>query len=161
MLIFDQLKKDDPQLRFLAFLTLGGLLVLLGGLWWVQVVSTRFYRDKLEGQSIRTVRIPAVRGKILDREGRPLAQNEPHYNIAIYLEELSTNFQAGYVRATNVVRQSLHQQAVAKERELGRKLTPVERKQFAFTRPLQEQVSRQSRYQVTSNLLADLACTPA
>ncbi len=157
MLIFDQLKKDDPQLRFLAFVTLGGLMILLAGLWWVQVVSTRFYRDKLEGQSIRTIRIPAVRGKILDREGRALAENEPRYNIAVYLEELSTNFQAGYASATNVARQALRQQAAAKERELGRKLTPAERKQFSWTVALRDQVSRQSRYQVTSNLLADLA----
>ena len=39
MLIFDQLKKNDPQLRALAVVVLGGLCVLLAGLWWVQVVS--------------------------------------------------------------------------------------------------------------------------
>ena len=41
MLIFDQLKKDDPQLRLVAVMVLGGLGVLLAGLWWVQVVSAR------------------------------------------------------------------------------------------------------------------------
>ena len=81
MLIFDQLKKDDPQLRLLAMMVLAGLLILLAGLWWVQVVSTRRYQQKLEVQSLRTVRIPAVRGRILDREGRPLAENRPQYNI--------------------------------------------------------------------------------
>ena len=67
--IFDQLKKDDPQLRLIAVLVLGGLSVLLAGLWWVQVVSARDYQANLETQSFRTVRIPAVRGKILDRNG--------------------------------------------------------------------------------------------
>ena len=62
MLIFDQLKKDDPQLRLVAVVVLGGLGVLLAGLWWVQVVSARDYQANLETQSFRTVRIPAVRG---------------------------------------------------------------------------------------------------
>ena len=70
MLIFDQLKKDDPQLRAVsAVVVLGGLGMLLAGLWWVQVVSARDYQRILETQSFRTVRIPAVRGKILDRNG--------------------------------------------------------------------------------------------
>ena len=43
MLIFDQLKKNDPQLRILAVLVLCGLGVLVAGLWWVQIVSTRDY----------------------------------------------------------------------------------------------------------------------
>ena len=36
MLIFDQLKKNDPSLRLLALGVFGGLAVLFIGLWWVQ-----------------------------------------------------------------------------------------------------------------------------
>ncbi len=39
MLIFDQLKKNDPQLGVLALVVLSGLALLLAGLWWVQIVS--------------------------------------------------------------------------------------------------------------------------
>src|SRR5258708_35498417 len=99
MLVFDQLKKDDPQLRFMAVMVLAGILILLGGLWWVQVVSSRYYQEKLETQSIRTVRIPAVRGKILDRDRRPLAQNLPSYKIALYIAEFSKNYQTAYANA--------------------------------------------------------------
>ena len=56
MLIFDQLSRNDPQLRLLARVVLGGMLILLAGLWWVQVVSSRYYRQRLEIQSVRTVR---------------------------------------------------------------------------------------------------------
>lgn len=63
MLIFDQLKKDDPRLRAVAVMVLAGLALLLGGLWWVQVVSGRHYQGNLENQSYRTVRLPAVRGR--------------------------------------------------------------------------------------------------
>ena len=67
MLIFDELKKNDPQLRLVAVVLAGGLCILLAGLWWVQIVSAREYQSHLETQSYRTVRIPAARGKILDR----------------------------------------------------------------------------------------------
>ena len=83
MLIFDQLKKNDPQLRAVALAFLVGLGILAAGLWWVQIVSTSDYQAHLEMQSFRTVRIPAVRGKILDRNGAVLAENRPSYNISL------------------------------------------------------------------------------
>src|SRR2546423_1787330 len=92
MLIFDQLKKNDPQLRLLALVILGALFVLAGGLWWVQIVSSRDYQAHLEMQSFRTVRIPAVRGKILDRNGTVLAENRATYNVSLYLDELRRDF---------------------------------------------------------------------
>ncbi len=156
MLIFDQLKKDDAQLRFLAFITLAGLLILLGGLWWVQVVSTKYYRDKLEVQSIRTVRLPPVRGKIFDRDGRVLAENIPSYNISLYMEELSTNYQAVYTNTAARISLALKQAAAERQKELGRKLTAAEKRQFTMTQATRNQLSRDVRYQVTSNLLAAL-----
>jgi penicillin-binding protein 2 len=156
MLIVDQLKKDEPQLRLLALVVLAGLMILLAGLWWVQVVSTRRYQQKLEVQSLRTVRIPAVRGRILDREGRPLAENRPQYNIDLYLEELSTNYQYACSNADVRARLYLKQLAQAKSKELGRDLTLPERRQFALTRPMLDELNRETRYAVTSNLVADL-----
>ena len=79
MLIFDQLKKNDPQLRALTLAILCGIFVLLAGLWWVQIVSAREYKKHLQTQSFRTVRVPAPRGKILDRNGNVLAENRPKY----------------------------------------------------------------------------------
>src|SRR4029077_3951818 len=52
----------------------------------------------LETQSFRTVRIPAVRGKILDRNGAVLAENRPTYNVSLYLEELRRAFADDYAR---------------------------------------------------------------
>ena len=96
MLIFDQLKKEDPQLRLVSLAVLAGLGVLLAGLWWVQVVSARDYQANLETQSFRSVRIPAVRGKILDRDGAVLAENRPTYSISLYLDELRGAFASEY-----------------------------------------------------------------
>src|SRR5436190_4638669 len=96
MLIFDQLKKNDPPLRWLALAIAAGFLVLLVGLWWVQIVSARDYREHLRTQAFRNVRIPAMRGKILDRSGVVLAENQPTYNVSLYLEDLKDEFQKSY-----------------------------------------------------------------
>src|SRR5690348_6773379 len=98
MLIFDQLKKNDPRLRALAAVILCGLGVLLAGLWWVQIVSRRDYQANLETQAFRTVRIPAVRGKILDRNGMILAESRPTYNVSLYFDELRKDFETAYVQ---------------------------------------------------------------
>ncbi|MDB6110782.1 MAG: Penicillin-binding protein 2 [Pedosphaera sp.] len=156
MLIFDQLKKDDPQLRFLAVMVFGGMVVLLAGLWWVQVVSAGYYQDKLETQSLRSVRIPAVRGKILDRDGRPLAENRPSYNINLYLEDLSAKFQAAYATALTQTRKGLAFQMAAQEKRLNRELTKQEKKQFAVTLKIKNDLQEQTHYEVSSNIVADV-----
>jgi penicillin-binding protein 2 len=98
MLVFDELKKNDPQLRFVAMALAAGLFILLAGLWWVQIVSGGEYQSHLETQSYRTIRMPAMRGKILDREGRVMAENAARYNLSLYLGDLSDAFQTEYDR---------------------------------------------------------------
>ncbi len=98
MLFFDQLKKNDLQLRVLSWGVLAGMLVLLGGLWYVQVLSYRQYTENQKAQSYRTVRIPAIRGKILDRTHQALAENQPVYNVNLYIDELRALFKAEWRR---------------------------------------------------------------
>src|SRR5688572_27052661 len=99
MLFFDQLKKSDPALRTLAWCAFAGMAVLLTGLWYVQVVSYRHHTENQKAQSYRRVRIPAIRGKILDATGQPLAENKPTYNVNLYLEELRPLFKAEWRRS--------------------------------------------------------------
>ena len=49
-------------------------------LWEMQVLHGPQYREKSQKQSIRTIRVPAVRGRILARDGTPLAVNEARKN---------------------------------------------------------------------------------
>jgi len=98
MLVFDQLKKNDPQLRLLTAAILLGLAILVAGLWWVQIVSGQDYQQHLETQAFRTVRIPAVRGKILDRNGQTIAENAPTYSVSLYLDDLRDDFRDEYRR---------------------------------------------------------------
>jgi penicillin-binding protein 2 len=153
MLVFDQLKKDDPHLRWVAIMVLSGLGVLLTGLWWVQVVSARDYEAHLETQSFRTVRIPAVRGKILDRNGVALAENRPSYNLSLYLEELHREFEKSYLAKARRAQAELKEQRKQLEQKLGRKLTKKERREFIFTRQAQASLRQAARYEVASNVV--------
>jgi penicillin-binding protein 2 len=155
MLIFDELKKNDPQLRLLAVTLAGGLFVLLAGLWWVQVVSARKYESHLETQSYRTVRIPAVRGKILDRNGRVLAENRPRYSLSLYLDDLRLRrqFDTNYSAAIAQVRADQKQRIAAQEKKLGRSLTKTERKQFALVTDQLKQLREQSRFRVADSVV--------
>ena len=134
MLIVDQLRKDDARLRVVAVVVLVGIAILAGGLWRLQVMAAGRYTRSEEAQSVRLVRIPAVRGKILDRNGFALAENRPSYDVNLYLEELRPSFLHEYTN--RVLRE-------ARARREGGKFTMSERLQ------LQEQ----ARLNVYSNTI--------
>ena len=90
------LGRDDkvPQLRLTAvqYGILGIFLVLVFGLWRLQVVGSDYYAQLAEKNRIRNVPILAPRGKILDREGRIIVDNYPSFS-ALLLRDASRNVQ--------------------------------------------------------------------
>jgi penicillin-binding protein 2 len=157
MLVFDELKKNDPQLRLVAMVLAAGLCILIAGLWWVQVVSSREYQEHLDTQAYRSVRIPAARGKILDREGRVLAENQPSYNLSLFLDDLQKKFGDAYSQLLKQTHEMQKQAIAAREKQLGRSLTKVERKQFAFSTEQLQQLQAQARFSVANNLVAQVS----
>jgi penicillin-binding protein 2 len=157
MLIFDQLKKHDPHLRVVGLLVFGGLLTLLAGLWWAQIVSSRDYQANLEMQSFRTVRVPAMRGKIVDRNGQVLAENRPDYHISLYLEELSKAFDSANSKSVAATKARLKADQETEEKRLGRKLNREERKRYLLTTVERNRLRQAAREQVASNTLAQLS----
>ena len=156
MLLFDQLKKNDPHLRLLAIVVFAGMCVLAAGLWWVQIVSSRDYQANLEFQSYRTVRVPAVRGRILDRNGEALAENRPVYSVSLYLEELRKEFDRAGAKEVTRVRNELNTRMAAYQKSITRKLTAEERKQFSLDRKQRDQLFEDARYVVASNVVAQI-----
>ena len=157
MLVFDELKKNEPHLRLVAVVLVAGLCILLAGLWWVQVVSSREYQEHLTTQAYRTIRLPAVRGKILDREGRVLAENQPRYNLSLYLDDLHQSFDVAYGELLKSARASQKQYIANVEKKLGRPLTKAERKQAAFTPEQLQALREQSRVRVAEGVLAQVS----
>jgi len=107
----------------------------------------------LETQSYRTVRIPAVRGKILDRDGRVLAENRPRYSLSLYLDDLRWQFEAAYGTAIAQARAGQKQRIAAQEKKLGRSLTKAERKQFSLATDQLKQLREQSRFRVADSVV--------
>jgi penicillin-binding protein 2 len=75
------------RIAALAALMFAGLCALGVALWRMQLGQGSRYEASLDEQSVRRVRIPGFRGRMFDRHGTALAENEPNYCIVIYLEE--------------------------------------------------------------------------
>lgn len=90
------IRREDMGLQWLAIGLFVCFVILAGGLWYVQIVSFKKYEKYREVQSYRTVRIPAPRGLIYDRNSQLLADNEPKLNIVIYLNQLREDFSRTY-----------------------------------------------------------------
>src|SRR4026209_391081 len=71
------------RVRFLR----GALAVLLVGVatsfWFVQLVQGDYYRGLAENNRLRKLPVRAPRGLIYDRQGRPLVENVPSYNLLL------------------------------------------------------------------------------
>lgn len=92
---------DDDNPRFLidSFLIRVGLLaviafllfsVLVIRLWNMQVIRSSEYEYKDRKQSARRIRIPAMRGEILGRDGTPIVRNRPSFNVLFHPGEMTT-----------------------------------------------------------------------
>jgi penicillin-binding protein 2 len=67
----------------LQALVLSLLLTLLGRLFYLQVTNTTTYKVAAAGIQSRDVITPAIRGSILDDQGRPMAIDEPGLEITV------------------------------------------------------------------------------
>jgi len=72
---------------FLLFL----YLMLLAKLWHEQIRKGYKHQHNISKQSIRRIRIPAPRGKILTSDLHVLADNTPSYDVYLYFEEMRQN----------------------------------------------------------------------
>lgn len=136
MMTIRQLKKSDPELRTMASAILVAMGILAAGLWYVQIYSSKRYWKDLRQQSFRTVRIPAPRGKILDRNGFALAENRPSYDVNLYLKEIRTQFHREFDHAESLIRR--------------------QHPEFKMTPQFRANLGKRTRYLAASNLVQEL-----
>ena len=81
---------EEVRRRVSALVVLGvfPFLVLLGVLWYKQIIQGDKYKDLSQRNYIRLVPLKACRGIIYDRKGRVLADSEPLFQIVIVPQEL-------------------------------------------------------------------------
>ena len=86
MLINKEERLPAYKLTIVQYVIVAVLLVLLSGLWRLQVVGAQNYRTLAEQNRIRKVPILAPRGKLFDREGRLLVDNYPSVSCFLVRE---------------------------------------------------------------------------
>src|ERR1019366_9109969 len=88
---------------------------------------------------------------------RVLAENQPRYNISLYLDDLHQPFDAAYGELLKSARAAQKQNIARAEKKLDRSLTKAERKQFAFTTEQLQALRERARDGVAGNLVAQVS----
>lgn len=78
-------REQDPDItrrsRILLYVALGLFALLLGRLYWLQVVESDRYRILAENNRLRLRTVRAPRGLILDRKGRAIAETQGSFDL--------------------------------------------------------------------------------
>lgn len=80
-------KLPSLKLAVVQYVILSILLILLSGLWRLQILGAENYRALAEQNRIRKVPILAPRGKLFDRDGRLLVDNYPSISCFLLREQ--------------------------------------------------------------------------
>ena len=113
--------RTHPEISLWRLLPLWvGMLALFGvlgfRLWNLQVAQGTEYQRRLAKQSLRSVRLPGIRGRIYDRNGVALADNRPSYCVSLFLEEFRQS--GGLQRTVDRVMEALYRLAEAMDQPL-------------------------------------------
>jgi penicillin-binding protein 2 len=86
-LLNNEEKLPSYKLSIVQYVIVGVLVVLLSGLWRLQILGAKDYRALAEQNRIRKVPILAPRGKLFDREGRLIVDNYPSVSCFLVREQ--------------------------------------------------------------------------
>lgn len=116
---------ENPQIRrtlLTAAVVVGvAILVLLGRLWYLQLLKGEHFRRLSETNRIRLVDLAPSRGLIFDTKGRLLADNRPAFTLAVIPEDVA-DWETLTRRLHNLV--GLKPEDVAKAREAAQGQPP-------------------------------------
>ncbi len=76
------------RLSVLAAVVLGAFLVVVGQLWYLQVIEGPRLSELSENNRIRVRPLPAPRGALYDRNGLPLAETAPAFVLSLVPREV-------------------------------------------------------------------------
>ena len=76
-------KNVNIRVSIFQFVVTFALLWLLSGFWQLQVQSPERYLKRAEENYTKSLRMPATRGRLLDREGRVLVGNTTRFNVLL------------------------------------------------------------------------------
>ena len=88
----DDLRQASGRLQILVYIALGIILLLIGRLWFLQVMNAEYYVERADQNRIRELTIPARRGVIRDRNGNALVTSQPSYNILLSKKDIANKY---------------------------------------------------------------------
>lgn len=128
-MLHGQEKVPAYKLSIIQYGIVAILLVLLSGLWRLQVVGAQTYRELAQQNRIRKVPILAPRGRIYDRNGHLLVDNYPSVSCFLVREQRK-NLAADYPLIAYALNMTVAQVARAVRRYQGTpKYQPIPLKQ--------------------------------
>jgi penicillin-binding protein 2 len=72
------------------YLVVAAMIITLGGrLWYLQVMSGAQYQNLASSNQTRNIIVPAVRGQVLDDEGKALVRNQTSLVVSVNMMQLS------------------------------------------------------------------------
>lgn len=79
----EDLRRAGFRLEIIRYLAIAIFALIIGRLWFLQIMNSGVYAERAEQNRTRILPIPARRGTIFDRKGRILVTSQPSYNIVV------------------------------------------------------------------------------
>jgi penicillin-binding protein 2 len=87
-LLRDDTKFASSKIGVFQYVTVGVFLFLISGFWQLQIQNEETYSEAAARNRIKSLPIPAPRGKILDRDGRVIVDNHSSFSVILSRENL-------------------------------------------------------------------------
>jgi penicillin-binding protein 2 len=101
------LKGLNSRIVFFILLSLGIVFVLVFRLAQLQLNNDKQYIKAIQQQSLRPIRVPAVRGRIESSDGKILVDNKVSYDLVFFLPEFKVRSAGGVTRTSEYIRDVL------------------------------------------------------
>ena len=122
-LLHDDTRFAQSRIAVFQYVAVAIFLFLICGFWILQVREHEANSELAERNRIKTVPMPAPRGKILDRDGRVLVDNAPSMTLMLTPENLKLEHLEAIAQGLNIDLDELR--AKVKRYTTGRKFAPI------------------------------------
>lgn len=102
-----QSKTQDEYRRQFFYISLVVILsffILSMRLWYLQIINGEKWLRFAESNRIEAKRLPAIRGRILDRLGRVIADSKPSFDLKVVPDQLKPTIDEGIERIRSILK---------------------------------------------------------
>ncbi|HKE04056.1 MAG TPA: penicillin-binding protein 2, partial [Blastocatellia bacterium] len=87
----EDLRQAGVRLQIIYYMAIAIFGVLIGRLWYLQVINSQIFSERAEANRVRILPIPAQRGTIFDRNGKVLVTSKLSYNIVLSRKDVKSS----------------------------------------------------------------------